>query len=595
MGGTVCRRRMVGPQPAPRPLRGGHGGSPPVRALGRLGSHRSATGPPYAAPPGAGRAGVLLALVLLWAGGAFAQATRGERLLDRLRSDDTVRVVVFGDSLTAGWSAWNPAQEGFPQVLGQLLQAQFPRCHIELLPIGVPGQTSGEALGLFDGAVIGRAPDLLVIQLGGNDKGKGRSPTGLRDNLTRMVRIAKSSTEAAVILCTPPIVTDLGGEAYLRAVRSVATGMDVALADLDATLLRWDHDDRGIFPWGQHPGSDVHAVIAGEVHRALCAILGLPPAPAVTIGERCEFVEPGRPVDVQIAVSNDLDAAATGELSVWVGDGCTETTVEVPAQSEISVPVAVTVPPRLPGDRSFRRRLLATLRSGDSLSTDCAWATLAPAALAERVDHYDPLAPPPTPGGWRTSLSGDSLVIGPQAWGGPWDLSARFGLFCDGSALIVQADVTDDRVVVDEPTSPTEGDLVEVWIDPRPASTQGRAAHNGGVFGLFVTPNRFDAPEAQWQTLDPGPPGLAGTRARSSRTRSGYYAIARIPLAALGCTQPEDMELRGFDFALDDCDNRGRDSQAMWAGGKDTYIDASLCAGLTMDPNRAGQFRLCVR
>jgi hypothetical protein len=156
-------------------------------------------------------------------------------------------------------------------------------------------------------------------------------------------------------------------------------------------------------------------------------------------------------------------------------------------------------------------------------------------------------------------------------------------------------EVTDDRLFPAEKGQPVEGDLVELWIDPRPMASQGRASHSQDVFGMFVVPNKFETPKATWLTLDPAPKSLEGAGARSGRTREGYYTVARLPLSALGCATPEDIDLKGFELAVDDSDALRRDTQLVWMGTGRAFIDASMYGALTVDETKAGSFRLCVR
>jgi len=527
-----------------------------------------------------------------WVG---SRIERGRDLLRKLTEGDSVRIVAFGDSLTAGWSVWDDPRESYPHVFCDVLRHRFPQAHVELWAAGVPGDTSSASRRRFDRDVVDREPDLVIVQLGGNDKGTGRKGADLYYDLTGILRALEERTKAAVIVCTPPIVTDTGGETFLQAVRKAAEEQRVALADLDAALLVWDHDYRGVYPWAQHPGSDVHSAIAKEIYSALDQLLQTEPTLVVEIEEQCEFVAAGGEIEIAVRVRNTTEALETGTLRVEVGDYSVSVPLELAAGDTLEASIPYRVPQGLIGDRSQRQRILAVAVADDQAAFDARWLTLAPVVLVRRIDTFSPRRVPSLPDDWRHVLSGGSAVLGDAAWGGPWDLEGRFGLFCDGDSLYVAAQVTDDELRGAEAPNPVGSDLVEVWLDGRPGSTQGRAAHSREVFGLLAVPNTRRPGDAVWGTLDDTPRSLRDVRAWSQLADDGYAVQVEIPLAALGCDAPEDLELKGFDLAIDDADGDSRDTQFMWAGGANNYIDASLFGALTLDESRARQFRLCLR
>jgi len=98
-------------------------------------------------------------------------------------ADRPLRLVAFGDSLTAGYGL--PEREAFP---GQLQQAlEKAGYHIEVSNAGVSGDTTAGALSRLDWALAG-APDLVIVALGGNDALRGLPPEMTRDNLDRIIK-----------------------------------------------------------------------------------------------------------------------------------------------------------------------------------------------------------------------------------------------------------------------------------------------------------------------------------------------------------------------------------------------------------------------
>ena len=93
-----------------------------------------------------------------------------------------VRIVAFGDSLTAGYQL--KESEAFPAVLERALRA---RGHdVELVNAGVSGDTTAAGLARLDWAVPDDA-DAVIVELGANDALRGLDPEAARDNLDRIV------------------------------------------------------------------------------------------------------------------------------------------------------------------------------------------------------------------------------------------------------------------------------------------------------------------------------------------------------------------------------------------------------------------------
>ncbi len=94
-----------------------------------------------------------------------------------------IRIVAFGDSLTAGYGL-NPGQ-AFPDVLQMALKA---RGHdVEVINAGVSGDTTAAGLARLDWAV-GEDADAVIVELGANDALRGQPPVETRANLDAILR-----------------------------------------------------------------------------------------------------------------------------------------------------------------------------------------------------------------------------------------------------------------------------------------------------------------------------------------------------------------------------------------------------------------------
>lgn len=96
----------------------------------------------------------------------------------RAASAEKIRIVAFGDSLTAGYGL-KPGQ-AFPDVLQIALKARGH--NVEVINAGVSGDTTAAGLARLDWAV-GEDADAVIVELGANDALRGQPPTETHDNL----------------------------------------------------------------------------------------------------------------------------------------------------------------------------------------------------------------------------------------------------------------------------------------------------------------------------------------------------------------------------------------------------------------------------
>lgn len=114
------------------------------------------------------------------------------------------RVVFLGDSITAGLHL--PVDEAFPAVLGRLLEAEGRP--IRLQAAGQSGDTSAGGLRRADW-VLDPPPDILVVELGGNDALRGQPLENITNNLRQIIRKGKN-VGARVLLLGMRIPTSYG-------------------------------------------------------------------------------------------------------------------------------------------------------------------------------------------------------------------------------------------------------------------------------------------------------------------------------------------------------------------------------------------------
>jgi len=95
---------------------------------------------------------------------------------------DKLHIVVFGDSLTAGYGLSEKA--AFPARLEDALQRRG--FAVRVSNAGVSGDTSAGGLARL-AWTLGDRPDLMIVELGANDALRGLNPQQTRQNLDRIL------------------------------------------------------------------------------------------------------------------------------------------------------------------------------------------------------------------------------------------------------------------------------------------------------------------------------------------------------------------------------------------------------------------------
>ena len=101
---------------------------------------------------------------------------------------DEIRLLLFGDSLTAGYGL--PASDAFPEILRAGLRAKG--LAVRVINSGVSGDTTAAGRARMAWA-LGDKPQAVVIELGANDGLRGIDPAHTRANLDAIIARFKSA------------------------------------------------------------------------------------------------------------------------------------------------------------------------------------------------------------------------------------------------------------------------------------------------------------------------------------------------------------------------------------------------------------------
>ncbi|NUM53867.1 MAG: hypothetical protein HUU46_09515 [Candidatus Hydrogenedentes bacterium] len=161
---------------------------------------------------------------------------RGTRA--KLQRGGDVKIVAFGDSITAGGDATKP-ELIFWQRWASALHGKYPAARIATVNGATGGDTTVQGLARLKEKVLDAQPDLVFIGFGMNDHNVNSVPVDrFALNLTRMIGDIRAETNAEIVLFSafPPNPKWKFGthrmELYAEATRNVAKESLCAYADV---------------------------------------------------------------------------------------------------------------------------------------------------------------------------------------------------------------------------------------------------------------------------------------------------------------------------------------------------------------------------
>ena len=128
--------------------------------------------------------------------------------------------MVFGDSLSAGYGV--DVNRGWVALLrARLQQEAYPH---EVINASVSGETTSGGLARLPAALDQNKPDLVLIELGGNDGLRGLPPKTMRDNLVAMAELVRKAHAQPVLfeMRIPPNYGPAYSDAFQRAFHDAA-------------------------------------------------------------------------------------------------------------------------------------------------------------------------------------------------------------------------------------------------------------------------------------------------------------------------------------------------------------------------------------
>ena len=179
-------------------------------------------------------------------------------------------ILIFGDSLSAGFGI------DVDQSWGALLQSRLESEGYEhrVVNASISGETTEGGAARIEKALTAFSPDLIILELGGNDGLRGFPPQRIAENLETIVTRAKASG-AAVVLLGIRIPTNYGPrytEAFEAVYRDVADKLDIKWIEFFMEGVAMNDDllleDR------IHPNSAAQPILLDNAWPIISATLG---------------------------------------------------------------------------------------------------------------------------------------------------------------------------------------------------------------------------------------------------------------------------------------------------------------------------------
>ncbi len=105
-------------------------------------------------------------------------------------------IMILGDSLSAGYGI--QPQQGWVHLLQKRLEQQYPKHH-KVVNASVSGETTSGALARLPKLLQTHRPDLVVIELGGNDGLRGQPPQMIQKNLASLIQQSQKAKAKVIV------------------------------------------------------------------------------------------------------------------------------------------------------------------------------------------------------------------------------------------------------------------------------------------------------------------------------------------------------------------------------------------------------------
>ena len=182
---------------------------------------------------------------------------------------DTFTAMVVGDSISAAYGLRE--EQGWVALAGQQLNEEG--FDVDFVNASISGDTTIGGLRRLPAALERFEPDLLIIELGGNDGLRGYPPDAMQKNLEDMAALAQERGTRVLILGM--MIPSNYGQAYLKKfAQAFVDAAESTDSDFVPFLLEPIAQDRSYFQSdGIHPTVEAQQLLVDHVMPSLLEIL----------------------------------------------------------------------------------------------------------------------------------------------------------------------------------------------------------------------------------------------------------------------------------------------------------------------------------
>lgn len=184
-------------------------------------------------------------------------------------ADSRPVILVLGDSLSAGYGI------DLEDTWIALLQARLDRegYGYRVVNASISGDTTGNGLRRLPRAIDIHRPEVVIIELGGNDGLRGLPPEVMRDNLNKMITQAQDA--GALVILAGMLIPPNYGEEYTE---DFAAIYPTLAAEHGTPLIPFFMKDVALDPSkmqpdGIHPNEDAQPILMETVWETLAPAL----------------------------------------------------------------------------------------------------------------------------------------------------------------------------------------------------------------------------------------------------------------------------------------------------------------------------------
>lgn len=185
-------------------------------------------------------------------------------------TDEPLRILFFGDSLTAGYGI--EPEETYPALIQEKINQRG--WNMQTVNAGLSGETSAGGLRRIDW-ILRRPIDVFVLELGANDGLRGIDTESTEENLQAILdRVRKKNPQAALVIAGMQVPPNMGKD-YSREFAEIFP----RLAETnEAALIPFLLEDVGGIPElnlpdGIHPTAEGHKIMTETVWEILEPVL----------------------------------------------------------------------------------------------------------------------------------------------------------------------------------------------------------------------------------------------------------------------------------------------------------------------------------